>query len=163
MDIIEFVVGPIKPKAKQSVRFGKGGAFKPKVMRDWEKKFAKLIRPHRPPKPLSVPLRVDIVAIYPRPKYMQFKYKKTGLYKYPKGMIWFASRPDIVNLRKPVEDVMEDEGFYEDDKQIVMGTTAKAYAEIDKPPRIMVRISPSEVLPVFEIQSLGFTHMNIEE
>lgn len=135
----------IEPMGKKSVRFGNGHSYKHPDQRKWEKEFANQARIHLPDKPLDGPVRLDFLAVFPRPQYMLFRYKKSGLFKYPKGLIWYDKKPDSDNVRKSIKDAMKD--FWTDDCKVVFGASLKAYAEIGGSARILVRLRAGRMLP----------------
>ena len=106
--------------------------------RKWESQFALVAAAMMPKTMLTEAVWVDIAAIFDRPQAMLFQYKKTGLYKFPEGLIRFTSKPDIDNIRKSVQDAMK--AHWTDDRLVCIGKTVKAYREITGKPRVSVRI-----------------------
>ena len=96
-------------------------------MTKWTRDFVMLAAPYRPRVKLDEPLRLDILAVLPRPQ------------RLAKGaMAWCTARPDEDNIRKAVKDGLKD--FWTDDSIVVCGSTLKVYAETGKEPKITVRI-----------------------
>jgi len=158
---------PMHPKGKKSPRAGtvtnrttgkvKATIFKDTSTRKWEDTFAVVAAAYMPKVMLTGPLWVDIAAVFDRPKYMLFKYKRTGKYKYPTGLIPHDVKPDSDNVRKSVQDALK--AHWSDDKLICIGETVKSYREIDGKPRVSVRIreaSPEDVkCAVYVIEDNG--------
>lgn len=99
-----------------------------------EQVFALLAKPHRPEKPLTGPLRVDLLFVLPIPSSWPARDKAAAV----SGARWPISRPDRDNYEKLALDAMSGI-FYEDDSQVCAGETRKIYG-LD--PRTEVRITP---------------------
>ena len=80
---------------------------------------------------LDGPLRVDVLAVAPRPK--------STPKRAPAGLMWRAKKPDGDNVRKAVLDGMS--ACWRDDAQVVSGETLSAYSERDGVARVEVRVS----------------------
>jgi Holliday junction resolvase RusA-like endonuclease len=122
--LCEFVMplAPIgKGRPRVSVNRGTGKRYvrTPKKTAKWESDFRALSARHLPEEPLEGPLQVDILAVLPRPQRLCRK-------KDQRGLIWAPVTPDADNVRKAVLDAMSR--FWLDDKQVVSGTTIKAYS-----------------------------------
>lgn len=79
--------------------------------RELKAELSRLFRPSRPDSPLSGPLELDLTLVYPYRK----AEAKSNLGKFiPK-----PTRPDCDNLAKAIQDVMGEDGFFNDDGQIV--------------------------------------------
>lgn len=57
---------------------------------------------------LDRPVRLDTMFVLPRPKALQFQYKKTGEWKYPPGLLPHTNKPDKDNLEKALMDAIGD-------------------------------------------------------
>ena len=79
---------------------------------------------HRPPAPLTGPVRLEVTFVMPIPSSLP-KWARAAAVA---GLIYPAKRPDRGNLLKLVEDALEGP-FYGDDAQIVDGPVRKAYGE----------------------------------
>lgn len=145
----------IEPRGKdrgRAVMYNKkGGGAAVRVVtsektRAWEKEFKGLVRGLKPDEVLEGPLRVDILAIFSRPKYMEEVVKKTGKYKYPKGFMYKATKPDRDNVTKIVLDGMSE--WWLDDAQVVSGETLKLWSEIGGQGRLYIRVTDELCSPV---------------
>ncbi len=140
-----FVV-PVEPVAKGRPRTGRGKdgsvrVYTPGKTRTFEGVVAMVAARAMPRGVLDGPLRVDILAVLPRPSRLWRK-------KDPAGLVWAPSRPDADNIRKGVLDGMA--ACWRDDAQVCAGDTRKVYAEKAGRPRVEVVVSrlwPGEVLP----------------
>ena len=72
------------------------------------------------------PIKLEVVFIMKRPKYMQAK-------KWSEGRIFHDKRPDIDNLLKMVADGLQPQ-IIADDAKIVMVTASKFYAAKNEKP-----------------------------
>lgn len=126
---------PMPPRGKGRPRHtvvnGSVRVFTPKETRNWEQQVGVAGLPHRPNEVIEGPVRVDILAVMPRPKRLLRK-------KDPDGLIWCTSKPDSDNIRKSVLDALKT--WWRDDSQVVDGRTIKVYAERTGHPRVMVRV-----------------------
>lgn len=127
---------PIEPMGKGRPRIGRGAgghpvAITPPKTRAWEALFADLVASHLPATPIESPVRVDILAVLPRPgRLMRVKDAP--------GLVWAPTKPDEDNIRKAVLDGLKR--HLRDDKQVVCGGTVKVYAEKAGLPRTIVRV-----------------------
>jgi len=102
------------------------------------------------------PVRMDVLAIFPRPKYRQHK-------NYPDGFMWNPMKPDRDNVDKMVLDGLTAErkntdrypGIWKDDNQVVAGEVFKIYARRNDPGRVLVRIEPVYEGPSIEEMVFG--------
>jgi Holliday junction resolvase RusA-like endonuclease len=99
-----------------------------------EQVFLQLAMPHRPRKPLTGPLRVDLVFVMPIPSSWHPREKAAAT----NGARWPTGKPDRDNLEKLVLDAL-NKVFYLDDSQVCTGEITKIYG-LD--PRTEVRITP---------------------
>jgi Holliday junction resolvase RusA-like endonuclease len=132
------------PKGKASPRavLAHGGKHamihKDEKTRKWENDFAIQASNQMPAQQITCPVRVDILAVFPRTKPMLKIFVKTGAPKYPTGLIPFVQKPDRDNIEKSVQDALKV--HWTDDKLVTWGETIKAYVELDGKPRVVVRI-----------------------
>jgi len=133
---------PMPPRGKGRPRYtvvnGSARVFTPKETRSWESQVAIAGLPSRPKEVIEGPVRVDILAVLPRPKRLLRKMD-------PDGLIWCCSKPDSDNIRKSVLDALKT--WWRDDSQVVDGRTIKVYAERTGHPRCMVRIRTWDIDP----------------
>lgn len=133
---------PMPPRGKGRPRHtvinGSVRVFTPKETRNWEQQVGVAGLPHRPEEVIEGPVRVDILAVMPRPKRLLRK-------KDPDGLIWCTSKPDSDNIRKSVLDALKT--WWRDDSQVVDGRTIKVYAERTGHPRVMVRVRTWDLDP----------------
>ena len=88
-----------------------------------------------PRKPLTEPIIFFAEYYFPRPQRLLRKCD-------PDGPIPHTQKPDLSNLMKLVEDVLEKEGWYRDDKQICSyAGSAKWYVAKNQEPGAIIRIS----------------------
>ena len=88
---------------------------------------------------IDFPVRVDILAVFKRPKRMNRKAD-------PQGMLWKPTRPDSDNVRKAVLDGLSS--VLADDALVVDGRTCKVYGARGQDPMVKVFISSVEPLPL---------------
>lgn len=161
IDIIFSV--PIVPegaqRAKSRALMGKGGKpvmknGRPVVVTNkvtktlaWQSKLAEAAERHMPDALIDEPVRVDVLALFPRPKRLMRKCD-------PEGPVWHDKKPDRDNLDKNVLDGLK--AFWRDDTLVCLGTLLKAYHAKDGRPAVVVRIrSASLFSPQTVAQQLG--------
>ncbi len=136
--MIEFFVGPIHPRPKNSGKVNRrtGRVFDSPTARRCRKELTRLVRRFAPREPLSGYLRLEATFRLPLAK----SWSKTKKLKAQLGEIRPANRNtgDVDNLRKLLQDVLQKAGFFEDDSQIVESESSKVYAEV---PGYWVRIT----------------------
>ena len=93
---------------------------------------------------IDFPVRIDILAVFKRPKRM---YRN----KDPQGMLWKPTRPDSDNVRKAVLDGLSN--VLADDSLVVDGRTCKVYGAKGQEPLVKVFISPVAELPLDGVAS----------
>lgn len=123
MTAISFTVpGTIVPWSRAG---GKGAfRFTPKRQRDYMacvRDFASRAMDGRAP--ISGPVELVVVAIYPWPKSM------SAMKRAAPGAEWRTSRPDAGNIAKLIEDSM-NLIVYQDDAQIALSRTEKRYGDV---------------------------------
>lgn len=98
----------------------------------------------------GVAVRVDILAIFERPKYMRGP-------RYPAGLIPHTVRPDSDNVAKAILDgLTKCARVYDDDGQASCIRVDKFYAEKGQGPRTIVRV----YVPKVEKESAGDGEMD---
>ena len=97
---------------------------------------------------LEGPVRLQILAVFARPKWLAQVYKKTGLTKFPAGWLRAPVTPDADNVAQAIMDGMR--AVWRDDKQVVRLEVGKVYAQMRQqpggswtqaPPCVVVRVS----------------------
>ncbi len=129
------IPGPPVPKGRP--RFAKGRTYTDKKTVAYEKlvalcvSTAKELRGSRRPLCGDGPVRVDIVAIWPRPQRLMAA-------RFPDGLIPKHTRPDIDNICKSTYDGIgrANRLIWNDDGQIQCHRSEKYYAERDQGPRL---------------------------
>lgn len=131
---IRFAVSVVpigKGRPRMAVVGGHARAYTPAATSRWEATFAAAAAAHAPRQQLDEPLRVDVLAVMPRPKRLM---RRTD----PAGLVWCEAKPDADNVRKAVLDAMK--AWWRDDAVVAAGQTVKAYAEKTGAPRVVVRV-----------------------
>ena len=86
---------------------------------------------------------LHILAVHKRPKTLSKEVKSImkalDLPIKPDRLVWCLKPPDIDNIRKSVQDALK--AIWRDDKQVVLGTTLKAYGRVGDRPYIMIRLT----------------------
>lgn len=130
-EILQAPIGKGRPKA--AVIGGHARVYTPSKTREWEQDLRYQASQHIPPGGvLECPLRVDILAVLPRPKRLM-------RHSDPDGLVWAPVKPDKDNVEKAVLDGLSS--FWRDDSQVVAGECLKVYAEKQGHTRIRVRIT----------------------
>lgn len=124
---------PMRPHGKGRPQFDgrTGRAITPKATREWERDFAAYALRFAPLMPIEGPVRVDVVAVLPRPQRL---HRATD----PDGPTWAPVVPDADNVRKAVLDAMAR--WWTDDRLVVAGETLKVYAPKGGKPCVLVRV-----------------------
>lgn len=130
---------PLAPKGKRSIRVASGRAYLHGDTRNYMGAVA-FFAGAAIKEPLEGPLRVDILAVMPRPKRLRTTWKRTGEPRHWPGFIWCPQKPDKDNIEKAIYDGMSS--CWTDDKQVVAGETLKVYSELHGKPRVVVRVTP---------------------
>lgn len=136
------IPGPPVPKGRPRAVFRrrKVRMFTPQATIDYEKKVALVVGSgthfRGQPRPLcgnDAPVRLDVVAIFPRPQAMNRK-------KDPDGLIPHAKRPDLDNVVKAISDGIDklDGMVWRDDGQVQTIRAESWYAERGQPARTLV-------------------------
>jgi Holliday junction resolvase RusA-like endonuclease len=123
---------PLPPKGKGRPRATRTGrVYTPAETRRWETTLAMMAAERLPEVVLEGPLRVDVLAVLPRPKRLLRKSD-------PDGLLWAPAKPDTDNVVKALLDALK--AFWRDDAQVVELVAHKVYAERDGRPRMVIRI-----------------------
>lgn len=102
-----------KGRPRSSVRGGRVHTYTPARTANWEQMAKLELRAEWGGNtPLDCPVEVEIVAVFPRPKAMQWKRR-------PTPMVPKANGPDADNVAKAVLDAMQGAGVIADDRQVV--------------------------------------------
>ncbi len=110
--VIEFFI-PIEVKPKQSFRASRRGGYSDTAVKANAKSLAWDVKPHVPPKPLDCPVVVSYVFWFQWGPRHSKKFRSTG--SRPK-----MTAPDLGNLEKQMDDVLELAGMVENDSRICM-------------------------------------------
>ena len=105
---------------------------------------------------LEGPLLVDIVAVFPRPKYLLKLHGRgplKGTLVHGAGRIWHDKKPDRDNVDKGILDGLK--AYWGDDCQVCCGEVLKVYAALDELPHVEVRISEAPMLEA-HFEAAGF-------
>lgn len=117
---------PIEPKGqmrhKQAVIGGHARAYKDTGQRNYEAKVKALIAGELPPSPLTGPLMLSVDVMLPIPASWSKRKRDEAI----AGYIRPTSKPDVSNLLKNIEDIMNGL-IWVDDKQIVGARIVKSY------------------------------------
>ena len=108
--------------------------YTPKRTADWERSSALIMKNEWRSAPLDCVCRVDVVAVFPRPKRLMRK-------KDPQYRVWHSSKPDIDNVCKSALDSMVMAGIIRDDTQVVILTAKSVYAAKDEGPCVELKLS----------------------
>lgn len=76
------------------------------------KQWQRILAPHAPASPLVGPLKLSASFMW------TWRKIEPGANRLPDG-IWRDTKPDLSNLVKTMEDVMEELGYYDNDSRIV--------------------------------------------
>lgn len=85
--------------------------------------------------PLQGPIRVDVEAVFPRPKSKVWKRR-------PMPRLYHTAKPDRDNLDKCCLDALTQSGMIGDDCQVCVGLVEKYIAAGGERPHVVIRIVP---------------------
>lgn len=147
----------LEPIGKGAARFashgGKPRSRKDKVTEWWMATFRARAELHRPDELLDRPVRIDVLAVFPR-------LQEHDHSSWPNGLIWKDTKPDDDNVAKAVKDAFSEKipphtRWWVDDSRVCLGIYDTCYAERDGDPRVVVRLRTS--LPPADVvaQTLG--------
>jgi len=129
MNITFFAAGTPKgqPRPKAFSRGKHAGVYDPGTADPWKFEISLAARGHLPEQPLAIPLRVELLFLFDRPK-GHYGTGKNSMVKKPNAPYWHISKPDVDNLAKAVFDLLGSMGFWEDDDQICQTEIIKRYS-----------------------------------
>lgn len=149
----------ITPMGKERPRLGRGRrAFTPKRTDTWMQDVGRTVKKELGRRKLGAlpdkPLRVDVVAVFPRLD--KHNKRKKGKLKYSAGLIYRHTAPDRDNIDKIVLDALKT--VIKNDARVVVGLVAKFYCELHGGPRIIIRITdnlPKPIAVIAEVMGKG--------
>lgn len=127
---------PLQPVACPRPRVSKFGTYYPKTYKDFVKRASAFIEAsYSDQKGLldDEPLEVACTFVFNRPDYMHTK-------KYPAGRVAHTKRPDVDNLVKAINDVLQATGIIKDDSRIYYLSSKKYYSAKEEGPSINIEI-----------------------
>jgi Holliday junction resolvase RusA-like endonuclease len=131
-DIPGAPIGKGRPRA--SMRGGRPRLYTPSRTAEWEGRASVVLRDSWGQRaPLEGPVRLHVLALFPRPKRMIWKRKKMPREPY-------TGKPDASNVLKAVEDAIEKAGIYRDDKQIWSSSIVCLYCSGEESPLVRLRL-----------------------
>lgn len=127
---------PGVPVAKGRPRVTRTGhAYTPTKTRDYERLVAGLVRHAMGNSaPLDGPLRLDLVAVFPRPRRLMAR-------RHPDGRIAHTVKPDADNLIKSIVDGAEKGGAILNDSRICRLVVEKWHAARGEEPGVWMRLA----------------------
>ena len=132
---------PSIPRGQARVRHTRCGmAYKDKAQRLDEIRLSVLMRPHKPENPMTGPIRMHLVVDFPIPPSKSKAWKLDAL----RGIHRPTGRPDLSNVIKHVEDILQSQGFFINDSQIVDVRASKHYSETPGYLIVLTPESPEE-------------------
>jgi len=102
-----------------------------------KKSLIEAVKHYVPEEPLEVPVRIDIVAYFKRPK----SHYRTGKYSNvlkPNAPKYHTKKPDWDNIGKFYSDAFNGV-FWKDDSYAAVGSVVKLYTE--EPERTLIKIT----------------------
>lgn len=124
---------------------GHARAYKASVDVQHERTLAALCAPYRPRwddgtvMVIAFPVRVELVAVLPRPQSLCGVSKRTGLPLQDPGRRWHTGRPDVDNCSKALLDALKD--WWRDDCLVVQLVASKQVAALNEAPHYEITIS----------------------
>lgn len=143
---------PLTPEAcarpRAAAQGGRVRVYTPEATRTWQAALAVMARRAlRGQHFADQALRVEVLAVLPRPQRLMRRQD-------PDGLIWAPVRPDADNIGKNVLDALRD--AWTDDAQVTWLTVLKAYAERHGAPRVAIAIRDADQYQPSELaRSLG--------
>jgi len=114
---------PLAPTGQARPRFTRTGiAYKHKSQATREAQLLSYLVPFAPKEPSSDPLSLKVDAILPIPQSWPKKKKEAAIL----GEVPTTKKPDLSNIIKQIEDVMQGI-FFVDDKQVCQISARKRY------------------------------------
>lgn len=149
--VFEFEL-PIRVKAVQSTRFGRGFTYVDPKTRAWKNAVSEMLQPFIPEIPSPYPCEViEAVYTFALPKTMTKKARQRIEKALEDGEdIAYISKPDLdSNINKGLCDLLTELGFWEDDKHLWRvaenATIKKVYGKTDSI-KIKIRETPFVLL-----------------
>jgi len=137
---------PVVPRGKGVVRHDPRRAgfftFKDKDTENYMAAIATCAAPVLGGVLLDGPLRIDVVAVFPRTKELLRLHGRgpnKGLHVHGVRRSWAPRKPDKDNIEKALYDALKP--WLPDDCKVVCGDTLKVYCAIGEAPHLEVRIS----------------------
>ena len=137
---------PVVPRGKGVVRHDPRRAgfftFKDKDTENYMAAIATCAAPVLGGVLLDGPLRIDVVAVFPRTKELLRLHGRgpnKGLHVHGVRRSWAPRKPDKDNIEKALYDALKP--WLPDDCKVVCGDTPKVYCAIGEAPHLEVRIS----------------------
>ena len=131
----------LEPRGQGRVRVasigGHARAYKAMADAEHERSIATLSEPHRT-KVIEGPVRLEIVAILPRPKNLCGVSKRTGQPLQEPGRRTHIIKPDADNIAKAVMDGMK--AWWKDDCQIQTLVVSKQIAAFCEEPHYLITV-----------------------
>lgn len=93
------------------VRYGKPYMYESQKLKEAKASLRAYIVRFKPAEPMTGPLKMSV--------YWKFKYASA------KKEEWMTLKPDLDNMNKMLQDILQDLGFFKDDSQIVILQTVK--------------------------------------
>jgi len=82
--------------------------------------------PSKPAAPLTGPLRLDVVVVWPYRKSERASIVKSG------REVWHTTKPDRSNVQKTLEDMLQECGYFENDSQLCDGSFSKLWGPVGR-------------------------------
>ena len=121
------------PRPKITMRNGFATAYYPSKYKDFKKNVSKYIRTNFTYIKYDVPVKITYTFILPRPKYLQRK-------KDSSNRIEHAKKPDLDNLIKSINDILEDSEVLSNDSIVYSIDAIKYIAAKGEDPSILITI-----------------------
>lgn len=143
---------PIRAKAVQSTRFGRGFTYVDPKTRAWKNAVAEMLKPQLPAEPSPYPFEVvEAIYTFALPKTMTKKARKRIEEALEKGEdIAYISKPDLdSNINKGLCDLLTEVGLWKDDKhfwRVAEGAVIKKIYGKEDSIKIKVRETPFVLL-----------------
>ena len=128
---------PLQPVACPRPRVSKFGTYYPKTYKDFVKRasaFISLEYKELIGQLQDEPLQVDYIFVFNRPAYMQAK-------KYKRERVLHTKRPDLDNLVKACNDILQSTNIILDDSLIYSSSSYKYYSAATEGPSIDIKIT----------------------
>ena len=143
---------PIRPKAVQSTRFGRGFTYVDKKTKEWKANVAEVLKLGAPEVPSKMPFEVvEAIYTFKLPKTMPKKRRQAIEAAMQRGEdIAYIDTPDLdSNINKGLSDLLTDVGIWEDDRRLWRvapgAVIKKVYGKVDCI-KITVRETPDVML-----------------